>query len=239
MRRALEKRTYRFRSLKKSVKFHGLDVPVTGDHVSMIVWKMLLRGTYEAPELSALRAILQNSDTVLELGAGMGVVSSVAAKAHPTIHIESYEANPAMIPVIKDLHARNDITNVTLHNMLLLPDTSETPRTFHVAASFAESSLIKGDMDGKSSVQVPQKDIRTVLSKLKPDVILCDIEGAEAEVFPGLDLTGVRAIVLELHPAKISRSAQAEIYDSIAAQGLYPRIELCSGTVVAFERVSR
>jgi len=197
----------------------------------------MFRGDYEAPELLALRALLQDRDTVLELGAGMGVVSGVAAKAYPTIHIESYEANPAMIPVIKDLHALNGITNITLHNMLLLPDASESPRTFHVATSFAESSLIEGNMDGQSRVDVPQKDIRTVLTDLKPDVIVCDIEGAETEVFPGLDLTGVRASVLELRPEKIGRTAEARIYDSIAAQGLYPRIELCSGTVVAFERV--
>jgi FkbM family methyltransferase len=218
--------------------YHGIKVPLDGAHVIRPIWQQVFRGEYEQPEIQAALALVRPGDTILELGAGMGVVSGVVAKARPDVSIHSYEANPAMIPEINKLHRRNGITNVKLHNEILLPDASETPRQFHVTKSFAESSLLEASSQHQQSVEVPVKDIRKLLVELKPDVLMCDIEGAEVEVFNDLDLSSLRAVVVELHPHMTERSAIANIHDELTRNGLYPIVELCSGTVLASERVA-
>lgn len=234
--RGLARPTYYLRHLWPLMNFYGLKVKMKGDHVSLAVWKRAFRGDYEAPEIKALLALVRPTDRILELGAGMGLVSGIAAKRFPGISVQSYEANPVLIPVIEELHRNNGLSNVALHNQILMPVDQGGTRTFHLAPSFAESSMLDGGCGGKS-IEVPLRDIRTVLADFRPDILLCDIEGGEAELFPGLDMQGLRAVIVELHPTVIGRQSEAAIYDAFAASGLYPRVELCSGTVVAFEKV--
>lgn len=227
---------YKARSLRPVLRFRGLKVPVSGPHISRSVWKHLWKGDYEAPEIFALQNLLKSGDSVLELGTGMGVVSSIAAKLHPDIKIEAYEANPALIEPIRSLHKMNRITNINIHNAILLPTENQTFRKFNLHEKFTESS-IKEEISSIRSIDVPVQDFRTVLNKIRPDVLVCDIEGGEEELFVGVDLRGIRAVVLELHPEVVSRPAIKVIFDVCARAGLYPRIEYSSERVVAFEKV--
>lgn len=220
------------------IGFHGIMVPTAGPHMTLPVWKRIWRGTYEAPEIKGILGLLRPGDRVLELGCGMGVVSGVAAKSIADLTIESYEANAGMLPAIADLHAKNGLTNITVHNAILLPTDTPTTRRFHFADSFAEGSIIAHATDG-GHADVPVHDIRKVLSTFKPQAIICDIEGAEEELFSGTSLKGVRAVIIELHPDRIPRSAVKDIYDRCAAADLYPVVELSTATVVAFEKVDQ
>lgn len=227
---------YSARRLWPVLSFRGLKVPVTGAHVSRPVWKHVWRGDYEAPELDALRALLRPTDRVLELGTGMGLVSGVVAKEFPAIHVYAFEANPSLIPVIEALHKRNEIANVTLRNEVLLPNPREASIRFNLHRNFTESSL-SDRIESQSAVDVPVRDINAVVAEVRPDVFVCDIEGAEAQVFDGLDLAGLRVVVIELHPHLLKRAEIKLIYDTCAKAGLYPRVEHSDLTVVAFERV--
>lgn len=227
---------HRARALKPVLNFRGLKVPVTGPHVSRTVWKHLWKGGYERPELDALSALVRPGDRILELGTGMGIVSGVVAHANPQVQIEAYEANPALIDAIRQLHEMNGITNVTPHNAVLLPTDDETPIRFNLHENFTESS-ISDRVTAQGAVEVPVRDMRKVLAEFRPDILVCDIEGGEEALFDGITLDGLRALVIEFHPKLISRAATKRIFDLCAAAQLYPRIELSSALVVAFERV--
>lgn len=237
MKHALANLTYGLRKVLPPIDFLGVRVPMRGDHVSRGVWKRVFRGDYEKPEVDALLALLRSDDRVLELGTGMGLVSGLAAKRYPALRVETYEANPHMIPVIRDFHALNEITNVNLHNAILVNGEADGTRPFYLHRSFAQSSLVPSHDTAQASVEVPEKDVKRILTDFRPTILLCDIEGGEAELFRGLDLSVLRAAIVELHPNVISRRAEADIYDAFAASGLYLRIDLCSGTVAAFEAV--
>ncbi len=228
---------HRARALKPVLNFRTIKVPVTGDHVSRTVWKHIWKGGYERPEIEALLAIVRPDDRVLELGTGMGIVSGVVAKANPQVKIEAYEANPALIGPIQHLHEMNGITNVQINNAVLLPTADATPIRFNLHANFTESS-ISDRVEARSAVDVPVHDFRKVLAEFSPDILVCDIEGGEEELFKGVSLAGMRALVIEFHPHLISREATKRIYDLCAEAGLYPRIELSSLQVVVFERVN-
>jgi len=51
----------------------------------------------------------------------------------------------------------------------------------------------------------------------------------------GLDLSGVRALLLDLHPTMVSKKAEVRIYQVCAVLGLYLRVDFSSAHIVAFE----
>lgn len=219
-----------------TVPYRGLDVPITGPHIIKNIIDELMAGRYELPEIEALSRLMRPGDRVLEVGVGLGVVSGLAAKAVPDAQIECFEANPELIDPIRELHALNGLTNITLHNAILVRGPGGESRDFHLHRSFAEGSLIQTSGTVRT-VQVPTVSFEEKLAGFAPDILVVDIEGGEDELLSGLDLSGLRALVLELHPAVISRAAEARIHAACLAAGLYPRVELCSANVVAFETV--
>lgn len=228
--------TYSIRRFWPTLPFHGLKVPMQGEHVSKPVWKHVWREDYELPELRALSELMHHDDRVLELGLGMGLVSGVLAKRHPNARFVSYEANPNLRPVILQLHELNGIANVEVRSALIAPlDQGET-RRFRLHRHFTESSLVAASAD-VAEVEVPVHDPAMVMQEVQPDLLICDIESAEEELIPILPLGGLRAAVIELHPHIVSRAGMARIFRAFLDAGLVPVVEHSSETVVAFERV--
>lgn len=227
---------HKARHLHPFVRFRGLKVPVTGTHVSRSVLKHLWKGGYERPEIDALQAMLRDGDRVLELGTGMGVMSGVLAKANPGVSFRGFEANPALMSPIAELHRINGITNVTVVNAVLLPDPEHETVRFNLHANFTESSLMS-EIKTTAGVDVPVQDFCAELATFRPDILVCDIEGGEEALFRGISLAGLRGVVIELHPQLVTRAGIKQIYATCAEAGLYPRVEWSSQTVVAFERV--
>ncbi len=216
--------------------YRGIRVPVSADVMPIPVLVALDLDSYEEPELEAASALMQPGDRMLELGTGLGIVSSVLGKQFPDCQIVSYEANPVLIPHIHALHQANGITNVAVHNRLLEPNPQVESRPFHIHSYFTEGS-IKQTAQSLKAIEVPVEDLNTVIKKFDPTIVMCDVEGAEELVIPQADLENVRALVLEFHPKLLSRTAVKSIFDSCAKHGLYPCIEHSSQQVIAFERV--
>lgn len=216
------------------VTYRGLKVPIHGTHVIRPIKDQLLSNQYEVPEIEALLQLLRPNDRVIEVGVGLGVVSGLAAKSQPDAQIKCFEANPELIAAIEELHDVNDIHSIELQNAILVPGVGGETRDFHIHQSFAEGSLIATDKTSHT-VQVPTLSVEEMLENFKPDVLVVDIEGGEAELLSQLNLTGVRALVLELHPALISRGDEIQIYKTCANADLYPRVDLSSANVVTFE----
>lgn len=219
---------------KREHIYRGLRVPIHGAHVVKPIKDELMANRYEVPEIEALLALLRPGDRMIEVGVGLGVVSGIAARAVPDADIQCFEANPELMNPIRELHDVNAITSITLNNAILVRGAGGKMADFHIHWSFAEGSLIASGGTART-VQVPTVSLEETLATFRPDVLVVDIEGGEDALLSGLDLTGVRALVLELHPTVITRAAEIRIYKACAAAGLYPRVDLSSATVVAFE----
>lgn len=87
--------------------------------ISPRIRRALRQGTYEQKEYEAISALVNEDDVVLELGAGIGFMCTVAAKIGKAKSVHTYEANPALISYIASVHDTNDVTNVTVNNALL------------------------------------------------------------------------------------------------------------------------
>ncbi|MFN3723790.1 MAG: FkbM family methyltransferase [Paracoccaceae bacterium] len=210
-----------------------LDSPVITDPILDTLWKV----DYEKPELMALLALMRPTDCVLELGLGMGIVSGILAKQHPDARFVSYEANPDLRPVVERLHKVNGITNVDIQSAVVAPLDQGATRRFRLHRHFTEGSLVADSAD-QGAVDVDVHDPQTVIDQVKPDLLVCDIEGGEEELIPVLPMDGLRAAVIELHPTIVSREGMARIFSAFHTAGLVPVVELSSATVVAFERVA-
>ena len=219
----------------KPMVYHGLSVPVS-DHLPLPIIQQIHDDAYEKPELFAAEGLLREGDRVLEMGTGLGIVSAIISRMKDGVEVRSFEANPSLIRFIAQLHDMNNISNVDVTNAMLEPSPTQDTRRFHIHKYFSEGSIFETDMS-EDVIEVPVMDLNTVIANFKPTFMICDIEGAEEIVIPNAALSNLRALVLEVHPATMSRKGMKDIFDACVGTGLYPVIELSTEQVIAFERV--
>ena len=176
---------------------------------------------YEAKECEAVLKAVRKGDVVLELGAGTGYMSTLIATHRDVREIHCFEANPHLIDYIRQVHQANGVTNATVHNQLLAPEAGE-PKEFFVRDNLLASSMDRDSAPDRviAVEKIEVESINTVLARVKPDVLVCDIEGAEAELLPAARFDGLRAAVIELHPQWIGQKGVQAVFDCMHAAGL-------------------
>ena len=75
------------------LNIHGVLVPIGPNEVSPKVWTALETGAYEANEARRVASAIRPGDRVLELGAGLGVITSIIASVED-VRVWSFEADP-------------------------------------------------------------------------------------------------------------------------------------------------
>lgn len=178
-------------------------------------------GKYEGQEIDGALALVTSTDRVLELGAGLGVVGAVIAKTAKPKAMMSFEANPNLIPHIQELYDINGLSSrVKLHNQVLLA-SPDRPATidFHLGNSFLGSSLVQQAARKQRKISVETADFEAVRKKFKPTILVMDIEGAELDFLHDADLTGIRGVVIEFHPALYGDSGMRRCKNILREQG--------------------
>ena len=73
------------------------------------VERTVSRGRYEEDELRLIGQMLAPDDVVLEVGAGLGLVSAYCAKRLGSSCVFAYEANPDLEACIRETYALNKV----------------------------------------------------------------------------------------------------------------------------------
>lgn len=157
---------------------------------------------YEGQEIAGALHVVGEGDTVLEIGAGIGLVGAVIAANRAPAAVHAFEANPELIPTIEALYVANDLQDrISITNAVLV-SAPERPASlpFHIHNSYLGSSLTGDAGRAKRTVDVPTASFAETCAALGPTVLVMDIEGGELELLRHADLSGFRAIVLEFHP---------------------------------------
>lgn len=219
------------------IRSRGMNIPKHPQLTTGRVRGAIREGTYERKECDAVMRVVRQGDRVLELGGGLGYMSTLLSVKKKVEKVVSYEANPALIPYIHSVHAANDVTNVEVRNALLSPAGGD-PVKFYVRDNFLGSSMnLDADPDSvKKIVDIEQHAIGPVLDDLKPDVLVCDIEGAEAMVLPSADWTGIRVAIIELHPQWIGQQGVQTVFDAMHKAGLTYFPKASEAKVVTFRK---
>ena len=213
------------------IKSRGLKFPKDGTYLTGKVRGLLKAGDYERDMAAAALKATREGDNVLDLGCGLGFTTGMIANRRKVAHIHGYDGNARLLIYAEAMLATNGISNVTLTHGVLGKRKSTVP--FYIRAPFAASSLQPGE-DAAEEVKVEMSNVKTVLGDLKPTVILCDIEGGEADLLDGITLKGVRSVVVKLHPGHIGHDGIRTVFDSLGKAGLAYAPALSSGRIVGF-----
>ena len=188
---------------------------------------------YEGQEIAGALHVVKDSDTVLDIGAGIGLVGAVIASNRKPKKIHSFEANPELIPEIEALYAANDLTDQIAVENTILVSADDRPDTmkFFLHKSYLGSSLVDPGSRTRKVVDVPTADFNALCKSLNPTVLVMDIEGGELEILRHADLAPFRAVVLEFHPGAYGVSGMRECKTILRDAGFSRIDEVSTRTV--------
>jgi FkbM family methyltransferase len=215
----------------------GVKVPFVPAIISPKIERPLRNNRYEARECTAVRRMLRPGDRVLELGAGVGLLSTVAGLVPGIESVTAVEANPDLIPLIRETHRLNQASAVTLLNAVASAEPGPDV-DFYLRPNFWASSMEPDSRPYDKVVKLPRVSVSKLIKDIRPTVIICDIEGGELGLFDTADLESVRAIVIELHPKVYGRKGLDRIKSTLRAKGLAIPEGVPGGAVQILSRVA-
>jgi FkbM family methyltransferase len=220
--------------MPNTLKLHGLDVPISPDDVSDVIWSALQDGSYEAKEARwAVKAVRPN-DRILELGSGIGVITSLLAGVEGA-RVMAFEANPYTVRLAERVISANNRNNVELEHGLLTAGPSRD-FTFYVREDLWMSSLIKHQGPYIDTIQVKSSNIDEVITRADIDLVVMDIEGAELDLLTRAKLPGVERVFLEFHDHLYGLEGVREVTSAMADKGFAYDPRGSSGPCVLFSR---
>ncbi|MDF1727368.1 MAG: FkbM family methyltransferase [Sulfitobacter sp.] len=215
------------------VRSRGMRFPKDPEVITNRLRRSLRTDTYERKEAEAVLRTVRDGDRVIELGAGIGYMSTFVAKKREVVSVHAFEANPGLIPYIEKVHRLNDLSNVHVRHGILGDADGEVD--FYVRGNILGSSLtVLENEDPPEPTTVPVHDHKRIWKELKPNLLICDIEGAEAELIPKLDLSEMRAAIIELHPQWIGTTGVNKVFQAFMDAGLAYYHRGSTNKVVAF-----
>jgi FkbM family methyltransferase len=214
----------------------GVLIPADPRVITPAIRAAMLAGQFEAEESSQIPHIVRPGDRVLEIGAGIGFISTLLAREPRVSRVIAVEANPLLLDYMGRLHAANQVRKVRRVNGVLTNEPVAST-TFYVRRDFWMGSLMPEPNPYTETVQVPTLNFDVLLRSEGIDLIVCDVEGSEATLFERADLSGVDRIFLELHDHVTGLSGVSRLFATLAGQGFVydPRHSL--GSVVLFQRL--
>ena len=186
---------YQYRVTRRPIiTIEGIRIRV-GRHMSRRVEQALSKGNYEREELRLIGSVLSSSDIVLEIGAGLGLVSAYCARRIGSNRVYAFEADPDLEPCIRETYQLNGVDPC----LEICAVGSRSGRvTLYRDKHFISSSIVRRRA-GARPVEVSGKALNYVTEKVRPTLLVIDAEGAERELFDQAELPTVTKIVLELH----------------------------------------
>lgn len=197
---------------------HGVRVPIRREEVSDEIWQALRSGEYEANEARRVSRAIRSGDRVLELGAGLGIITSIIA-AIEGVRVWSFEADPETVRLAKRVIETNCDDNVLLANGILAAGPSRSI-AFYQRADFWMSSTFARQGPYERAVEIETSNIDVFIRQNRINVLVMDIEGAELELLQHAELPGVERVFLELHDHLYGLGGVREISLALARNGL-------------------
>lgn len=218
---------------------NGIKIPFNENIISSKIKAAIEKGTYENEEYSQLKKLVQPGEKILEIGAGLGYISTFIRKTFDVDSIMCYEANPNLIPFIENVHKLNNAENITVINKILTNSLSDHQFKFYLRENFWGSSLEAIPAQYVEVIDIGSSYFPEVIAKFKPSLIICDIEGGEYELFKNSNLEGVEKIMLEIHQAVLGRNKIRELFNFMSARFFHYDQHHSSGSVVTFSHINR
>ncbi len=217
------------------IRSRGMKFPKHPEIMQGKIRRLLRKNEYEAKESEAALRVVREGDVVVELGGGIGYMSTLVATKRAIKSVHVFEANPNLIPYINSVHSANGVTNAHVHNAILGPRKGSVD--FYVREPMLGSSMavLEGEVDPPAT-KVDVLNAKTTFKDIGANVLICDIEGAEVDLIPYIDLTGLRAAIIETHPQWIGPEGINRVFRAFMDAGLAYYHRGSHGKVLAFRK---
>lgn len=217
-------------------ELNGRKLYVPDEILTPSIRRMFEKGWYEIEEFKAIKAHLVGTDSVLELGSGVGYLATICSDIVGSEQVTTVEANPDMIPIIQHNLGVAGHSNTKVINGVAVETQRGETEEFYVPPAFWASSRKKREGTGHKQVSVPSFALRTLIDEVSPTVLIVDVEGAEDEFF-FFDLPSeLRLVIIELHPVHYPQSAINALFLRLLGQGFGYEVNGSHGAVVVFKR---
>jgi hypothetical protein len=176
------------------------------------------------PALAAIRPI----DRVLHLGAGPGAVAAAIARNCRPVSILSFERDARLVAQARVLHRYNRLEDcITLRHGEVRAEPG--------ARDGFEPASATPNADGPGDGPVTRHDRlrRTDLH----NVIVMDLDGAERAFLRHANLSGVRLVLVDMHPGIHGRDALRECRRAMGRAGYERDLGLSGAEVDVFRRI--
>lgn len=217
------------------IALSGTKVKVRDDAIHPAIRKHFYRATYEQDEVRILSQVLTFDDLVMEIGAGIGFLSSYCAQKVGDKKVYAYEANTRLRPIIEENYRLNKVSPVLIN--AILSENGGSNETFYVDSAFWSSSTHKRSTDAEK-ITVPTLNVNHEISKHNPSILVMDIEGGERELVPIINFaeSEIRKFIIEIHPHVIGDEASSEVISKILSEGFTLDFSLSKPPVYYFYR---
>jgi FkbM family methyltransferase len=206
-----------------SPRIFGVEVPLRLIP-SKVILGQLDAGSYEAKEARFIRAFLPAGTEVLELGASLGIISSIILGRKPT-RLISYEAVAALADIARQVVAHNHPNAPWELVHCAVADEGIAEVAFDWSPEYTQGGSVARD-DGGGRLRVPAASLSSIIARhALPDTawLVTDIEGMEWELArrQGNALRHFTGIIVECHNVKEGERLipHAEVLTEIARVG--------------------
>lgn len=216
----------------KTVVFDGTQIPLRGMNYTFGVKWVLSKGVYEDSERMLIKKILKEGDSVLEMGASIGVVTAIISNLiGPTGRVISIEASEILAN-----QTRNWIElkgNAKIIHGFGFP-VEKAPSKYQKLNFKFDGNSLGGYIDfNKDSDSIHTNNIfdlsRIELeNNFKPTSLILDIEGSEIVVLePNVVMPiYIKNIVIEMHPDIYGIDTENKIISKLFEFGFIHKIEI-------------
>ncbi|GAA0786932.1 FkbM family methyltransferase [Roseibium denhamense] len=208
------KKTLRRRLKPNQITIDGIRVSTSLEHVTKDIRKALFREVYERPERLLTQKYLSRTDRVLEIGAGVGLISVTCARICGSENVLSYEPNPRTRIAIEKNFELNGL-KPKLRNKAVGLTAEEVD--FYFAENIFSSSVFDRNYGGKTTVECDA--ISDVISEFQPNAIIMDVEGAEIDLLGQTNLSNIDKLIVEMHPHIVGNDNVDFLLSSLKKKG--------------------
>ena len=221
--------------MRDQIPAFGLRIGTQDPAVSAHVKAKLFFGIYESAERRFVSKYLPIDVHVVEFGSSLGVLTCLIRKRLPeNLKVVAVEANPNLVPILKNNLAVNGCVNNVFIEAAAVSYQPGCQALFQQSVHSTDGRLAPNSLaDG--SVAVPAIKLSDILRTYRLDdfSLVCDIEGAEWEIFEN-DLSSLekaKVIIIELHKSAKGQNSNA-LLNQILASGQFVLVDQYGPTCV-------
>ena len=223
----------------ENIDIDGTLVAIDRTLVSAPILGAMAKKQYEHVEARIGTALLQEpqvtgGQVLLEIGAGLGFVGSCLFKTGKIARIEAYEANPNLIPLIRETHRLNGVVS-RVCNAIVDGEASGDTTDFFVPADFWAAST--RPRSSAERISCPHRSLDEVIRELNPTLLMVDIEGGEQTLFSNVESLGtIERILIEIHQPMIGRAGILRFFSDMVRLGFVYDQKYSTGKVLVLQR---